>query len=140
MNKYIFKGSDKAQIAVTGTNNAKQHPADEHPSSEKADTPSHLGSSTLSSSSSSISIIQSADLPMVSSSSSSTSIPASLIHNTKDNTTTTDNTKSVLIDEIKQYCDCRYIGPSEAHHRLFGLKLHGAKPAVVRMQVHLPDK
>ena len=107
LNKYIFKGSDKAHIDVTDTN-AQQHPADEHPSSEKVDTPSHLGSSTSSSSSRSISIIQSADLPMVSSSSSSsTSMPASLIHNTKDNTKTTNNTKSVLIDEMKQYCDCR---------------------------------
>jgi hypothetical protein len=46
----------------------------------------------------------------------------------------------VLIDEIKQYCDCRYIGPSEACHRLFNFKMHTAKPAVVRMQVHLSEK
>ena len=32
LNKYVFKGSDKAHIDVTDTN-AQQHPADEHRSS-----------------------------------------------------------------------------------------------------------
>ena len=136
LNKYVFKGSDKAQIAITDPN-AAQHPAKEHSLSAKADAPSNLDSTTSSSSSSSSSI-QRADNKMASSSSSP--MPAQLQNNFDKKSATTENTKSVLIDEIKQYCDCRYIGPSEACHRLFGFKMHTAKPAVVRMQVHLPDK
>ena len=73
-------------------------------------------------------------------SSSSSPMPAQLQKHSDKKSSTTDNTKTVLIDEIKQYCDCRYIGPSEACHRLFGFKTHAAKPAVVKMQVHSPEK
>jgi hypothetical protein len=104
--------------------------------SRKADAPSNVESSSSPSSSSSS--FQQADNKMASFSSSP--IPAQLQKNSDKKSSTTDNTKTVLIDEIKQYCDCRYIGPSEACYRLFGLKMHAAKPAVVRMQVHLPEK
>ena len=45
-----------------------------------------------------------------------------------------------ITDEIKQYADCRYIGPCQAYHRLCGFPLHGAKPPVERLSVHLPDE
>jgi hypothetical protein len=35
--------------------------------------------------------------------------------------------------------DCRYVGPSEACHRLFGNPMHGAQPPVIKLQVHLPN-
>ena len=113
MNEYVFKGSDKAQIAVTETNKRQEPAVEEQSSSSKAQAPSNLESSSSSSSSKSIST-------------------------SRDKSSTTD--KTILIDEIKQYCDCRYIGPCEACHRLFGFHMHGAKPAVIRMQIHLPDK
>jgi hypothetical protein len=43
-------------------------------------------------------------------------------------------------DEIKQFADCRYIGPCQAFHRISGFPLHGAKPPVVRLSVHLPNE
>ena len=43
------------------------------------------------------------------------------------------------VDEVAQYIDCRYIGPSEACHRLFGFPLHGVEPPVIRLQIHLPN-
>ena len=48
--------------------------------------------------------------------------------------------KPILINEIQHYSDCRYIGPAESCHRGFGFSLHGAKPAVIRMQIHLPNQ
>ena len=84
LHKYVFKGSDKAQIAVVPVNSdaVARNPI----------TPS---------------------------------------------TTTTMLPKCV--DEVAQYMDCRYIGPSEACHRLFGFPLHGAEPPVIRLQIHMPN-
>lgn len=39
-------------------------------------------------------------------------------------------------DEIGQYLQCRYLGPSEAIWRLFEFKTHGEYPAVQRLSVH----
>ena len=107
LNKYVFKGSDKAQIAVTETKPIQQPE----------------GSYSSSSSSSSSWIVNK---------------EVASKQNTKVNVE--DDGKSILIDEIQQFSDCRYIGPSEACHRIFAFKIHGAKPAVIRMQIHLPDK
>jgi hypothetical protein len=43
----------------------------------------------------------------------------------------------VVLDEIQQYIDCRYVSPSEACWRIFGYKIHGRQPAVERMFFHL---
>ena len=43
-------------------------------------------------------------------------------------------------DEIKQYLTGRYIGPSEAVSIILGFPIHVREPAVVRLQVHLPDQ
>ena len=51
-----------------------------------------------------------------------------------------DRTKMVLggVDEIKQYLDARYIGPSETAWRIFSHSLHAEVPLVVRLAIHLP--
>uniref|UniRef100_K3ZF28 Helitron helicase-like domain-containing protein n=1 Tax=Setaria italica TaxID=4555 RepID=K3ZF28_SETIT len=43
-----------------------------------------------------------------------------------------------VINEIKQYHDARMITAIEAVYRMFGFKLYSIRPAVLRMQVHLP--
>lgn len=43
-------------------------------------------------------------------------------------------------DEIKQFLEGRYIGPSEAAWRIFHFALHREYPNVVRLQVHLPGQ
>ena len=90
LNKYVFKGSDKAQIAVTSS--AEQH---QHTS-------------------------------LVSSSSGGTEKAGG-------------ETPEILIDEIQQYMDCRYIGPCEAAHRIFSFPMHDAKPSIEGLSIHLPD-
>jgi hypothetical protein len=43
-------------------------------------------------------------------------------------------------DEVSEYKDCRYIAASEAAWRLFEFPIHHQKPAVVRLQIHLPGQ
>jgi hypothetical protein len=43
-------------------------------------------------------------------------------------------------DEIKRYTEGRYIGPSEAGHRIHQFDIHGQVPSVVRLQIHLPGQ
>ena len=43
-------------------------------------------------------------------------------------------------DEIKQYLDARYVSSCEAHWRLYLFAMQEHHPAVVRLQVHLPDQ
>ena len=43
-------------------------------------------------------------------------------------------------DEVKQYLDARYISSCEAHWRLYLFAMQEHHPAVVRLQVHLPDQ
>ncbi|XP_058774322.1 uncharacterized protein LOC131648594 [Vicia villosa] len=42
----------------------------------------------------------------------------------------------IIIDEIKQYLDCRYVSPSEACWRLFSFPIHGRSSAVERLFFH----
>ena len=42
-------------------------------------------------------------------------------------------------DEVKQYLDAQYIDAHEACWRLFMFNMHAEVPAVVRLQVHLPN-
>ncbi|XP_058756021.1 uncharacterized protein LOC131629238 [Vicia villosa] len=41
-----------------------------------------------------------------------------------------------VVDEIKQYIDCRYVSPSEASWRIYAFPIHGRIPAVERLHFH----
>jgi hypothetical protein len=45
-----------------------------------------------------------------------------------------------VIDEIKNYQEYRYIGPTEAMFRIFSFTLHDAEPSVVRLSYHAPEE
>ena len=47
---------------------------------------------------------------------------------------------TVSIDEIETYITGRMLSASEAVWRLLGLKMHNEYPAVLRLDVHLPDQ
>ncbi|XP_058733121.1 uncharacterized protein LOC131604715 [Vicia villosa] len=42
-----------------------------------------------------------------------------------------------VVDEIKQYIDCRYVSPSEAAWRIYAFPIHGRKPVVERLHFHV---
>jgi hypothetical protein len=46
----------------------------------------------------------------------------------------------VVIDEIAQYLDCRYVSASESAWRIFGFDLHHQYPPVLRLAVHLENQ
>jgi len=48
-----------------------------------------------------------------------------------------DSTETPVIDEIKQYYDCRYISPCEAVWRIFAFDIHRRWPPVQRLTFHL---
>src|ERR1700753_1317837 len=43
-------------------------------------------------------------------------------------------------DEIKQYLQGRYIGPTEAVWRLFEYAIHEESPSVIHLAIHLPGE
>ncbi|KAG2544672.1 hypothetical protein PVAP13_9KG177801 [Panicum virgatum] len=43
-----------------------------------------------------------------------------------------------IIDEIKEYLDCRYVTPNDAAWRLLQFDIHYTNPSVERLAVHLP--
>lgn len=45
-----------------------------------------------------------------------------------------------VIDEIKQYYDCRYVSPCEAVWRTFAFDIHHHWPPVQRLTFHLPNQ
>nr|XP_025680334.1 uncharacterized protein LOC112781559 [Arachis hypogaea] len=47
---------------------------------------------------------------------------------------------SQVVDEIKQYYDCRYLSPSESMWRIFAYDIHHRWPAVQRLTFHLPNQ
>lgn len=49
-----------------------------------------------------------------------------------------DSTK--VVDEIKNYYDCRYVSACEAAWRLFEFDIHYREPAVVRLPFHLENE
>jgi len=57
--------------------------------------------------------------------------------NLKITTTHKDSTETLVIDEIKQYYDCRYISPCEAVWRIFAFVIHHRWPPVQRLTFHL---
>ncbi|XP_029143308.1 uncharacterized protein [Arachis hypogaea] len=48
--------------------------------------------------------------------------------------------ESQILDEIKQYYDCRYLSPSESMWRIFAFDIHHRWPAVQRLTFHLPSQ
>jgi len=42
-----------------------------------------------------------------------------------------------VVDEIKQYYDCRYFSPSESAWRIFAFDIHSRWPPVQRLTFHL---
>ncbi|KAK7311202.1 hypothetical protein RJT34_09186 [Clitoria ternatea] len=53
---------------------------------------------------------------------------------------TEDESFVQVIDEIKDYLDCRYISPCEACWRIFSFPIHNRTPAVERLYFHLPNE
>lgn len=51
-----------------------------------------------------------------------------------------DSDGNKVVDEIKQYLDCRYISSSEAAWRLYGYEIHFNQPNIVRLQFHLRNE
>ncbi|XP_057720896.1 uncharacterized protein LOC130935256 [Arachis stenosperma] len=47
---------------------------------------------------------------------------------------------SQVVDEIKQYYDCRYLSPSESMWRIFAYDIHQRWPSVQRLTFHLPNQ
>ncbi|XP_016192834.1 uncharacterized protein LOC107633747 [Arachis ipaensis] len=47
---------------------------------------------------------------------------------------------SQVVDEIKQYYDCRYLSPSESMWRIFAFDIHQRWPSVQRLTFHLPNQ
>ncbi|XP_076923251.1 uncharacterized protein LOC143585322 [Bidens hawaiensis] len=45
-----------------------------------------------------------------------------------------------VVDEIKQFYDCRYLSASEAAWRIFGYDVHYRMPSVTRLPFHLPGQ
>ena len=45
----------------------------------------------------------------------------------------------VTNDEVQQYLDCRYVAAPEACWRIVGFEMHGQKPSVQQLQVHLEN-
>ena len=50
------------------------------------------------------------------------------------------NLNSEKIDEIKHYCDFRYVCAPESAHRLLGYEMESRSHSIVRLQVHLPGQ
>jgi len=48
-----------------------------------------------------------------------------------------DSTETPIIDEIKQYYDCRYISPCEVVWRIFAFDIHHRWPPVQQLTFHL---
>jgi hypothetical protein len=44
-----------------------------------------------------------------------------------------------VIDEIRQYRDARFVSPPEGVSRIFGFPMFGVYPAVLQLQLHLPN-
>ncbi|XP_057450048.1 uncharacterized protein LOC130741224 isoform X4 [Lotus japonicus] len=54
--------------------------------------------------------------------------------------TQSSNEETTVVDEIKQYHDCRYLSPCEAVWRTFSFYIHDKWPPVLKQSYHLPKK
>ncbi|XP_072066907.1 uncharacterized protein [Arachis hypogaea] len=61
-------------------------------------------------------------------------VTATISHSTE----TTHSFK--VVDEIKQYYDCRYLSPCESMWRIFAYEIHHRCPPVQRLTFHLPNQ
>ena len=65
-------------------------------------------------------------------------------HHQNDNFPNNNNQNTLApgieIDEIKNFVNARYVGPSEAFWRIYGFPLSEVFPPVVRLTIHLPDE
>ena len=50
-----------------------------------------------------------------------------------------DPTVPIVIDEIQQYVDARYLSASESLWHLYGFSMHNCYPPVIKLQLHLPN-
>ncbi|XP_013639786.1 PREDICTED: uncharacterized protein LOC106345068 [Brassica oleracea var. oleracea] len=48
--------------------------------------------------------------------------------------------ETIVIDEIKEYYDCRYVSPGESSWRTFGFEIHHSSTTVQRLAVQLPGE
>jgi len=48
-----------------------------------------------------------------------------------------ESTNTPIVDEIKNYYDCRYLSPCEAVWRIFGFDIYHRWPLVQRLTFHL---
>ncbi|XP_024958909.1 uncharacterized protein LOC112499870 [Cynara cardunculus var. scolymus] len=51
-----------------------------------------------------------------------------------------DEVTITVVDEIKQYYDCRYLSACEASWRIFGYDVHSMTPSVLILPFHLPGQ
>ncbi|XP_057756276.1 uncharacterized protein LOC130975502 [Arachis stenosperma] len=54
--------------------------------------------------------------------------------------TSADGSSQQVVDEIRNYYDCRYISACEAAWQIFGYEIQLKDPAVIRLPFHLPDE
>lgn len=51
-----------------------------------------------------------------------------------------DTLPQTHVDEVQEFLDSRYVSSSEASFRIFGGNMHGHSPAVIRLEIHLPNQ
>ena len=61
------------------------------------------------------------------------------IHKGVDRLSVTLDREEEVIDEIKDYLDCRYISPVEACWRIFAFSLHGNSHTIERLPIHVEN-
>ncbi|XP_025680297.1 uncharacterized protein [Arachis hypogaea] len=54
--------------------------------------------------------------------------------------TNVDGDSEQVVDEIRNYYDCRYISACEAAWRIFGYDIQQKEPSVIRLPFHLPNE
>ncbi|XP_015955007.1 uncharacterized protein LOC107479381 [Arachis duranensis] len=54
--------------------------------------------------------------------------------------TNVDGESEQVVDEIRNYYDCRYISACEAAWRIFGYDIQQKEPSVIRLPFHLPNE
>lgn len=113
LNKYVYKGTDRAQVEVAAVagGGAQQQAAGEAPPAAAA-APANAAAAAAP-----------AAAPAPAAGAAAEVVAA-------------DDPR--VIDEIKSFLDGRYISASEAHWRMISFSMHQESPNVVRLAVHLP--
>ncbi|KAK2997552.1 hypothetical protein RJ639_024841 [Escallonia herrerae] len=63
-----------------------------------------------------------------------------VIEKANGTSTSRKDERSVTVDEVKHYQDCRYISASEACWRIFEFPIHFREPTVQRLSFHLENE